>query len=219
MNRTSIAGALLLALTTPSAFAQGYVKLELGSAIWDVDIADFDDGSLGGTLEPADTLLGFGFGYAVNQHLAIETTWRDLGAATFEGSSNGAGSFWCAGPVRAELEATSLDVTVLGKVPVDPEWAFTGRLGVSQWDATTHPSGLLRHAHRRRHGLQRDLRPGHRAVPLRRHHAHCQLADGPGRGRRVRRFDHHRRPVLQLLSRSPWRGPRVPSSGIRPVTG
>lgn len=136
MNRTSIAGALLLALTTPSAFAQGYVKLELGASAWDVDIADFDDGSLSGTLEPGDTLVGFGIGYAVNPHLAIETTWRDLGAATFEGSSNGAGSFWCAGPVSAELEGTSLDVTVLGKVPMDSQWALTGRLGVSQWNST-----------------------------------------------------------------------------------
>lgn len=133
--KNAIAG-IALALAAPAAFAQGpYVLFDLGQSTWDIDESAIErpfDGALVGTADDTDTTFGFGAGYAFSEHVAAEVEYRDLGTATYDGTLFG-GS--CAGALDADVEATAIDASLIGRMPVGNKWALTGRVGASRWDA------------------------------------------------------------------------------------
>jgi hypothetical protein len=73
MSMTRAFVALALAVTTPTAFAQGYIGGAFGVGGADVDIGSFASGFRGGA-----RLFG---GYAFDPHFALEAIVLSLGAA------------------------------------------------------------------------------------------------------------------------------------------
>lgn len=130
-----LVSVLLVTLGVHSAQAAGpYIVLDAGASHWDVHSKDVNDGSVSGELDVLDLSYGIRLGYAVNQYLAIEAGYRDLGEAELSGTSIG-GSFWCDGDVRATLSGYSLEGAVLGKLPVTPRFSLFASAGASRWDS------------------------------------------------------------------------------------
>lgn len=94
------------------------------------------DGSVSGV--STDT-SGFGkglfFGYQVNDNIAVQGAYRDLGESDFQGTSSG-GPSWAAGPVRTKQEADGWELGVLGRWPISERWAALGFIGMFWWENT-----------------------------------------------------------------------------------
>ena len=140
MKTTRIAPALLVAacLTGPASAqeSRNYFGLAIGQNTVDPwDRSAIDDGSLTSS-DADDADVGFHLmgGLEFNENLAVEVGYTDFGEATADGTSDGTGFFWAAGPVSAKSSATGWDLGALGRIPVGQSTLLYARLGVLLWD-------------------------------------------------------------------------------------
>lgn len=76
------------------------------------------------TYSKTDTMFDLGAGYGFNENFAVEFAYRDLGKLS---ESDDYGS--------ASIELTSLQLSALGKLPVNDALYFYGRMGFAQLSA------------------------------------------------------------------------------------
>lgn len=126
-------GAALAAAAAP-ALGQGtefYAGVGVGTT--SADVCD-DLAGLGLTgCDDKDTGFKLYFGKGINQNLAVEIGWVDLGkvAATGPGGS-------------ARVSADGIQAAALGIVPVNPRFGVFGKVGLYLWDVSaTGPGGSL----------------------------------------------------------------------------
>ena len=127
----------LIAASGAMADAGWYVGLSVGEADFDVSKSDIDDGSVitGASLDDTDTSINVYVGYQLNSYFSVEGGYIDFGEFSITGVSDGAGSFWDAGPVKYEGEADALTLGVRGSYPINDRFSVHGKLGLARWDA------------------------------------------------------------------------------------
>lgn len=115
-----------------------------------VDVArnDYPDSNQDGSVTSVGTDesgVGSGLfvGYQVNDYVAVQGGYRDLGEAEFTGTSSG-GPSWAAGPVKAEHEADGWELGVMGRWPISARWHALGFVGMFWWESreTYYESGV-----------------------------------------------------------------------------
>ncbi len=120
-------GVTLAAVSVPAA-AQFYAGASVGPAT--VDLCD-DLSGLGVTgCDDDDTGLKLFAGSRINQNLAVELGWVDLGElkATAPG-----------GPAR--LQVDGIQAAALGILPLNPTWRAFGKVGLYLWDVDARGPG------------------------------------------------------------------------------
>lgn len=122
--------------TVPSGTAAqnfyGGVSLGLGDNDYP---ASNQDGSVTNvSSDKRDTVYALSFGYQLNENVAIQGGYHDLGESTFAGDSSG-GTSWEAGPVSALHDADAWDLGVLGRWPISDRWYALGFLGWTWWES------------------------------------------------------------------------------------
>jgi len=117
---------------TPVKNVYGGVRAGLG----DIDYPDSNqDGSVTGvSSDDDDVVSGLFAGYQINDYVAVEGGYRDLGESDFAGTSSG-GPSWEAGSVSANLDADGWELGVLGRWPISDRWYLLGYLGWFWWDS------------------------------------------------------------------------------------
>lgn len=116
-------GAALAAASAPAA-AQYYAGASLGPTT--VDLCDV---RLTGCEDDGTGLKLFA-GSVINQNLAVELAWVDLGE--LEESTLG-------GPLRLEIKG--IQVAALGSLPLSPRWRAFGKVGLYLWDRRARGPG------------------------------------------------------------------------------
>lgn len=130
LRRTLALSAFCAALAVASApaSAQFYAGASAGPA--SVDLCD-DLSGLGLTsCDDEDIGLKIFAGSGINQNLAVELAWVDLGE--IKGSAPG-------GPAR--LKVDGVQVAALGILPLNPRWRAFGKLGLYLWDLSASRVG------------------------------------------------------------------------------
>jgi OmpA-OmpF porin, OOP family len=98
--------------------------------------SNFDDGSIvAASFDDKDTALRVFVGMELNQNIAFEFGYLDLGEASTDATSDGSGSFYAQGPVKHRLSADGFDVGILLKGALSPEATVGFRAGLYKWDA------------------------------------------------------------------------------------
>ena len=139
-----ILSAAAFTLLAAPAFANNdsgiYIGIAAGQAdagLNEADFASVDDGSLSGeTLDKKDTFKGLMVGYGFNDYFGAELGLVNVGTATQDATSDGTGTAYTAGPVKATLEVEGWTFSALGKLPVTDDLTVYGRAGIFSWDAT-----------------------------------------------------------------------------------
>jgi OOP family OmpA-OmpF porin len=131
-----LVGALAL-LVAPAWAGTFYLGAGAGeSSTDDLSVADLDDGSfVDGSLDDSDTAIKAFVGYRFLKFVAIEVGYVDLGEFTIEGTSDGSGPDFFAGPVDAAAEVDGYDVSVLGILPIGKRLKVFARAGYYLWDS------------------------------------------------------------------------------------
>ena len=105
------------------------------------------DGSVSGVSTDKNGMSsGVFFGYQINDNVAVEGGYQDLGKSEFNGTASGAGSSWTiAGPVKTKQEADGWELGVMGRWPVSQRWYALGYVGMYWWEnkETYYESGFV----------------------------------------------------------------------------
>lgn len=126
MKKQFLLACVLGAFTLPAMADNFYVFGDVGQGKFEID-GDNDT-----TLSKTDTTFSFGAGYDVNKFLSLELAYRDLGNIVDKGSDfNDDGDF----EYTDKLNATAVQVSVIGKLPISDEFNVFGRVGVADIDA------------------------------------------------------------------------------------
>lgn len=72
-------------------------------------------------------------GYQLNDMVAVQGGYKDLGETDFQGNSSG-GPSWSAGPVRTIQEADGWELGMTGRWPISQRWYALGFLGWYWWE-------------------------------------------------------------------------------------
>ena len=105
-----------------------YLGGSVGQSKIDSDIA-FPGLISSGTVDGKDTGYKVFGGYQFNQYFGLDLAWVDLGKASYSGSFFGA-------PVTGgTVKLSGLNFSVVGTVPLNPDFALFGKLGVFAWNA------------------------------------------------------------------------------------
>jgi hypothetical protein len=109
--------------------ADAYLGLSIGqSTLKDWDSSVIDDGSFNSIdVEDSDVSFRVSGGYDLNPSLALEIGYSDFGEVTAEGTSDGTGFAWTAGPVSADASADGFDLGFVGRIPASDSFSFLGR--------------------------------------------------------------------------------------------
>lgn len=97
--------------------------------------SDTEIGTAGiaGSIDKNDTAWKIFGGYQFNQSFAVEGGYVDLGKASIVGSQGGA-------PAAASLDAQIWQASAVGSLPLTPQVALTGKLGLAYADTDTSGS-------------------------------------------------------------------------------
>jgi OOP family OmpA-OmpF porin len=102
----------------------------LGAGRTDIDIGT---AGIAGSTDKNDTAWKIFGGYQFNQNLAVEGGYVDLGKASVVGTQGGA-------PASATLDAQVWQAAAVGSLPLNPQIALTGKLGLAYADTDTSGS-------------------------------------------------------------------------------
>lgn len=147
--KTTVALCALM-LAAPVASAQWYVGGSAGlSKMHGLGPGRIDDGSFtdsGGNPTPSSTndiavAIGLFGGIKLDERLALEAGYTLLGGHSTQAQSNGC-CVWNAGTVRGEAETSGLDISAVGRLPIDADWVFSGRFGVMRWESDFSAQGV-----------------------------------------------------------------------------
>jgi hypothetical protein len=151
MKRLIIAAALSLGATGAPAHETEW-KPYAGASLaqnqfedWSLGIND-DGGFTGGSTDEEGNGFGAVFGVEPYEYLGFELGYHDFGEARLVAQSNGSGTTWEAGPVSQTLSLTSVDISVIGRLPIAGDWVLFGRAGASYYDAEWVVAGTLQPA-------------------------------------------------------------------------
>lgn len=115
--------------TSASGLSQGKVDDNLEAIFASVGLDELDASS---TLDDSDTGFGFGGGYQVNDHLAFEFAYVDLGSIGYRATGTASDGVETLN-VEAVLDnsADGAVVSVLGILPIGERFSVYGRAGLS----------------------------------------------------------------------------------------
>lgn len=105
--------SLFALMSAPSFAGSLYGFVEGGTSKIELDAGD------GLSVSKSDTALGLGAGYKINKHFAVEGAYRDLGTINQKTEYDD----------EYRISGTSLQLSVVGSVPVSETFAFYGRVG------------------------------------------------------------------------------------------
>lgn len=135
----------MLALNDASADDSGwYVGGGIGHVSNDLELGDFDDGSIiSGTVDTTETAYKLFGGYRINRYLRAESGFVSLrndldSKTTFEGISDGSGPGFASfpdGEVSADIDQqTGFFLALVGSYPLSERWSITAKIGAFNWD-------------------------------------------------------------------------------------
>lgn len=110
--------ALCLALSALPVAAEGFY------AFADLGTSEYELSADGATDSDDDTALGLGAGYSFNSYIAAELAYRSFGSIS--DVEDGVGG---------EIEASALQLSALGSVPLNEQFSLLGRLGLARMNA------------------------------------------------------------------------------------
>lgn len=114
-------------LFSSTATAQPFVGLSVGQSTLD----DFCDGiPFGVSCDDTDSALKLFGGYRFNQNMAFEAAYIDMGESV---ATDGFDTL--------KAEATALNFSVLGIIPVSSTFEIFGKFGLAFWDTKLSASG------------------------------------------------------------------------------
>ena len=142
--RTLVLPVACLACAPAAAADKGqrdaYIDLSVGHSVvehWNAADLNFD-GSVSNTkTQDTDAALRIAIGYGVTDHFMIEFGHLDLGQATAQGTSDGSGGFWAAGPVRVSASVAGYDLGVIARMPTSENLSIVTRAGILMWTMKT----------------------------------------------------------------------------------
>lgn len=88
------------------------------------------------TKDENEVVFNFNVGYQINDYVAVQGGYVDLGEADFGGVSDGSGDSWEAGIVSANLDADAWELGIMGRWPINDRWYALGFIGQSWWEST-----------------------------------------------------------------------------------
>lgn len=115
-----------------------YVGVAFGMGRNSDFVAANNDGSLNGIdSDRTDRALQLRLGWQLNDYVAIEAGYLDLGKVHFDAQSDGTGYSWSGpGPVSTDVEAAGWYGGVRGSVPLSERWTAFASLSWYQWKTT-----------------------------------------------------------------------------------
>lgn len=111
-----------------------YVGVGIGRNNSDSPDSNQDGSVTGISRDKTDISKGVTVGYQLNDKVAIQGGYKDLGETDFRGVSSG-GPSWSAGPVRTIQEADGWELGVVGRWPISERWYALGFLGWFWWES------------------------------------------------------------------------------------
>jgi len=111
-----------------------YAGVGVGMAKNDSPDSNQDGSVTGVSTDESGVGTGVFFGYQVNDNVAVQGGYRDLGESEFEGTSSG-GPSWAAGPVKTDQEAEGWELGVMGRWPISSRWYALGFVGWFWWES------------------------------------------------------------------------------------
>lgn len=144
---TSAISAALLCGSMTAAAGEFYVGAGIGTSSIDVTASDFDGGSFtSDSFDDSDSTFRIFAGYNLNDSIAIEAGYTDLGSYSLAGSFDGSDPDLPAGPTSATFDVTGWEFSAVGSLPLTEQISLLGRLGFIMWDTdvdvtTTDGSG------------------------------------------------------------------------------
>jgi len=136
----------MLVLNNASAADSGwYVGGGIGHVSNNLELSDFDDGSLiSGDVDTTETAYKLFGGYRINRYLRVESGFVSLrndldSETTFTGISDGSGpgfSSFPDGGVSVDIDQqTGFFLALVGSYPLSERWSVTAKIGAFNWDA------------------------------------------------------------------------------------
>jgi len=116
-----------------TAAKNAYVGVGVGQSKSNSPDSNQDGSVTGITTDETDISTGIIFGYQINDNVAIQGGYTNLGETDFQGTSSG-GDSWLAGPVRTLQEADGWEFGVLGRWPISERWYVLGYIGSYWWE-------------------------------------------------------------------------------------
>jgi hypothetical protein len=108
----------------------------LGVASYDVsedEVADafIDQGfsSVQGTIDDSPVMFKIGAGFGLNDNVAIEAAYTNLGTIDVSGTTTGPSAAF-----TSEIETTGFEASILGRHAVSEDFHLIGRFGIYAWD-------------------------------------------------------------------------------------
>jgi OOP family OmpA-OmpF porin len=125
------------AMSAPAA-AGNYLAVAIGESTvkdWSDDALAFDgSGITNATFEDTDSAIRVALGFAASESLTLELAYVDLGEATANGTSDGAGTVWASGPVYRAAAIEGYDFGFVGRIPMSENFALLARIGIFMWE-------------------------------------------------------------------------------------
>jgi OmpA-OmpF porin, OOP family len=149
---------MVMALAVPVGIAQAqyyygegpYIGFSVGSATYDIDIGNWDDGSIvSGSVDDNDAGVKFFWGYMLSNNFGFELFYANLGETSFEGVSSGDGDIWAAGNVSGFTKNSGYGFSAIANIPFGSHVEAFGKAGMFRW-TTRHrendSSGAFRYS-------------------------------------------------------------------------
>ena len=131
---SAISAALLCGSMTASA-SDFYVGAGYGASSADISASDVDgDSFTSDSIDDSDSSYRLFAGYNINDSVAIEVGYTDLGSYSITGNFDGTDMDIPAGPASLNFDATGWEVSAIGQLPVTDNFSVLGRLGFLMWD-------------------------------------------------------------------------------------
>ncbi len=141
LHKTILRVALMFALMlfTQAAGARGinwYAGAAYGDAEYDFSAGVFDDGSLtSSSLDDSDSGYKMLVGVGLTRAWGGEGAYIDLGEARFNGTSDGTGTLYAAGPVSRKIDTTGYSLSAVFNIVSTRSLRVFAKYGYLQWEA------------------------------------------------------------------------------------
>ncbi|MGD9390932.1 MAG: outer membrane beta-barrel protein [Thioalkalispiraceae bacterium] len=137
---------LFLMVTTVTAYAAApgwYAGAGVTSTSFDNYVSGWDDGSLqSGSVDDSDNGVSVFIGNRIDNNLAVEFGYIDLGKTTFSGVSSG-GVIWNPGAVSGSMEFSGLQLAGIAFAPISNIMEVYLKAGIFFWDADVSISNTV----------------------------------------------------------------------------
>ena len=134
MNKNIAMAALISAVSFSALSNAGefYVGASIGEATFDAEVVD-DLEDAGASVDDSDTTIKLFLGNRINENIAIEGFYADLGERS--ASASGFDDFGDFISADAKADAATFGVAILGIIPVNEKFSIFGKLGMHRWES------------------------------------------------------------------------------------